>query len=76
MSLGHLHRFDPLLGDLFWVQTKVGIVYLDTTLFSFLFVIDEVDWFTFTAFGRLELKWCERKILLGWLELELVAGVV
>ena len=46
MSLGHLHRFDPLLGDLFWVQTKVGIVYLDTTLFSFLFVIDEVDWFT------------------------------
>ena len=32
----------------------------------------------FTAFGRLELEleWCERKILLGWLELELVAGVV
>ena len=29
-----------------------------------------------TAFGRLELEWCERKILLGWLELELVAGVV
>ena len=27
------------------------------------------------AFGRLELEWCERKILLGWLELELVAGV-
>ena len=27
-------------------------------------------------FGRLELEWCERKILLGWLELELVAGVV
>ncbi|KAG2661838.1 hypothetical protein PVAP13_1KG111385 [Panicum virgatum] len=25
---------------------------------------------------RLELEWCERKILLGWLELELVAGVV
>ena len=32
--------------------------------------------FTITAFGRLELEWCERKILLGWLELELVAGVV
>ena len=30
----------------------------------------------FTVFGRLELEWCERKILLGWLELELVAGVV
>jgi len=30
----------------------------------------------FIAFGRLELEWCERKILLGWLELELVAGVV
>ena len=31
-----------------------------------------------TAFGRLELEleWCERKILLGWLELEMVAGVV
>ena len=29
-----------------------------------------------TAFGRLELEWCERKIMLGWLELELVAGVV
>ena len=29
---------------------------------------------TITAFGRLELEWCERKILLGWLEL--VAGVV
>ena len=27
-----------------------------------------------TAFGRLELEWCERKILLGWLEL--VAGVM
>jgi len=25
---------------------------------------------------RLELECCERKILLGWLELELVAGVV
>jgi len=25
---------------------------------------------------RLELKCCERKILLGWLELELMAGVV
>ena len=25
---------------------------------------------------RLELEWCERKILLGWLELELVARVV
>ena len=25
---------------------------------------------------RLELEWCERKILLGWLELELVAGVL
>jgi len=25
---------------------------------------------------RLELEWCERKILLSWLELELVAGVV
>ena len=25
---------------------------------------------------RLELEWCERKILLDWLELELVAGVV
>ena len=25
---------------------------------------------------RLELEWCERKILLGWLELELVAGEV
>jgi len=24
----------------------------------------------------LELEWCERKILLGWLELELVAGVL
>jgi hypothetical protein len=32
--------------------------------------------YLFTAFGRLELEWCERKILLGWLELELVAGVV
>ena len=32
--------------------------------------------FAFTAFGRLELEWCERKILLGWLELELVAGMV
>ena len=33
---------------------------------------------TITAFGRLELECCERKILLGWLELELelVAGVV
>ena len=33
---------------------------------------------TFIAFGRLELEleWCERKILLSWLELELVAGVV
>jgi len=30
----------------------------------------------FTAFGRPELEWCERKILLGWLKLELVAGVV
>ena len=30
----------------------------------------------FTLFGRLELEWGERKILLGWLELELVAGVV
>jgi len=29
-----------------------------------------------TAFGRLELEWCERKILLGWLELEAGAGVV
>ena len=29
---------------------------------------------TNTAFGRLELEWFERKILLGWLEL--VAGVV
>ena len=28
------------------------------------------------AFGWLKLEWCERKILLGWLELELVAGVV
>jgi len=28
------------------------------------------------VFDRLELEWCERKILLGWLELELVAGVV
>ena len=25
---------------------------------------------------RLELEWCERKILLGWLELEAGAGVV
>ena len=31
---------------------------------------------TNTGFGRLELECCERKILLGWLELELVAGVV
>ena len=31
---------------------------------------------SYTAFGRLELEWCERKILLGWLELELVAGMV
>ena len=30
----------------------------------------------FTAFGRLELEWCERKILLSWLELKPVAGVV
>ena len=30
----------------------------------------------FTGFGRLELEWCERKILLNWLELKLVAGVV
>jgi len=29
-----------------------------------------------TAFGKLELEWCERKILLDWLELELVIGVV
>jgi len=29
-----------------------------------------------TAFGRLELECCERKILLVWLELELVAGMV
>ena len=28
------------------------------------------------ALGRLKLEWCKRKILLGWLELELVAGVV
>ena len=32
------------------------------------------------AFGRLELgleaKWCERKILLDWLELKFVVGVV
>ena len=28
------------------------------------------------GFGRLELEWCERKILLGWLELERVTGVV
>ena len=33
-------------------------------------------WQIFTAFGRLELECCERKILLGWLELELVVGVV
>ena len=34
--------------------------------------------YVITAFGRQELKWYERKILLGWLELELelVAGVV
>ena len=25
---------------------------------------------------RLELEWCERKILLGWLELELMTGVL
>jgi len=34
---------------------------------------------TITAFGRLEAgagMECERKILLGWLELELVAGVM
>jgi len=31
---------------------------------------------TITAFGRMELEWCERKILLSWLELELVVGVV
>ena len=30
----------------------------------------------FTGFCRLELEWCERKILLGWLELDLMAGVV
>jgi len=28
---------------------------------------------TITAFGRLELDLCERKILLDWLQLELVA---
>jgi len=28
------------------------------------------------VFGRLELEWCEGKILLDWLELELVAGMV
>jgi len=32
--------------------------------------------YLFTAFGRLELEYCERKIMLDWLELELVAGVV
>ena len=29
-----------------------------------------------TAFVKVELEWCERKILLDWLELELVTGVV
>jgi len=31
---------------------------------------------SFTVFGRLELEWCEKKILLGWLELEAGAGAV
>jgi hypothetical protein len=35
-----------------------------------------IDSIIITAFGRLELERCERKILLGWLELEPVAGVV
>jgi hypothetical protein len=38
VSLGHLHWCDPLLGDLFWVQTKVGIVCLGITFFWFIFV--------------------------------------
>ena len=29
-----------------------------------------------TAFGSLELEWYERKILLNWLELDLVVGVM
>ena len=36
VSLVTLHRCDPLLGDLFWVQTKVGIVSLGITSFFIL----------------------------------------
>ena len=46
------------------------------TLFPSSFTYMAILETTITAFGRLELEWCERKILLGWLELELVAGVV
>ena len=60
-------------------KDSIAMVYVIGSFLSWGPCKDKVIWHSPRSAGwswRLELKCCERKILLGWLELELVAGVV